>query len=124
MTYDSAFKNLSQVIRKNLQLLYADEQVTMCFHLPHLFPSEGRETLKAFKVCGLQHVGSTTDKFRLRRNNYKENNRKAKRGEEHMQPLVLENFSSNDHNGFLVLLILTKQMGLIPLEERNTGEEY
>ena len=27
MIYNPAFKNLSQVIRKNLQLLYADEQV-------------------------------------------------------------------------------------------------
>ena len=44
-----------------------------------------------------------------------------------MQPLLFEHFSSNDHNGFLeiaVLLLLTKAMVLIPLEERNTGEEY
>ena len=47
------------------------------------------------KVCGLQYVGSTTDKFRLRWN------RKSKRGEEHMRPLVFEHFSSNGHNGFL-----------------------
>ena len=53
------------------------------------------------KVCGLQYVGSTTDKFRLNWNNYKENNRKAKRGEKHMGPLVFEHFASNDHNGFL-----------------------
>ena len=57
--------------------------------------------LLSCKVCGLQYVGSTTDKFRLRWNNYKENNRKAKRGEENMQPLAFEHFSSNDHNGFL-----------------------
>ena len=62
--------------------------------------------LLSCNVCDLQYVGSTTDKFRLRWNNYQENNRKAKRGEEHMQPL------------------LTKPMGLIPLEERSTGEEY
>ena len=57
--------------------------------------------LLSCKVCGFQYVCSTTDKFRLSWNNYKENNRKAKRGEEHMQPLVSEYFSSNDHNGFL-----------------------
>ena len=57
--------------------------------------------LLSCKVFGLLYVGSTTDKFRLRWNNYKENNQKAKRGEEHMQPLVSEHFSSNDHNGFL-----------------------
>ena len=52
------------------------------------------------KVCGLQYVSSTTDKFIVRCNKYKENNRKAKRGEEHMQSLVFKHFSSNDHNGF------------------------
>ena len=57
--------------------------------------------LLSSKVCGLEYVGSTTDKFRLGWNNYKENNRKAKRGEEHMQPLVLKHLSSNDYNGFL-----------------------
>ena len=161
VAYHPAFKNLSQMIRKNLQLLYADEQVKKVF-LPAPFVSfrnlksylvrckiyplgrkVGSEKYKSkrclvclnvsemdvfqsfqtkeqykinhqlncndkcliyllsCKVCGLQYVGSTTDKFRLRWNNYKENNRKAKRGEEHMQPLVLEHFSSNYHNGFL-----------------------
>ena len=57
--------------------------------------------LLSSKVCGLEYVGSTTDKFRLGWNNYKENNRKAKRGEEHMQPLVFKHLSSNDYNGFL-----------------------
>ena len=32
------------------------------------------------KVCDLEYVGFTTDKFRLGWNNYKENNRKTKRG--------------------------------------------
>ena len=54
-----------------------------------------------FKECGLQYVGSTTDKFGLRLNNYKENNRKAKRDEKHTQPLVFEHFFSNDHNAIL-----------------------
>ena len=57
--------------------------------------------LLSCKVCGLQYVGSTIDKFRLGWNNYKENNRKAKGGKEHMQPLVFEYFSSNNHTGFL-----------------------
>ena len=44
-----------------------------------------------------------------------------------MQPLVLEHFSSNDHSGFLEddsITLIEKQMGLIPLEETNTGKEY
>ena len=38
------------------------------------------------KVCGLQYVGSTTEKFRFHLNNYKENDRKARRGEKQIQP--------------------------------------
>ena len=40
--------------------------------------------LLSCKVYGLQYVGCTTDKFRLRWNNCEENNQKAKRGKEHM----------------------------------------
>ena len=44
VTYNPAFKNVFQVIRKNLQLLYADEQVNKVFS-PAPFPSsEARET--------------------------------------------------------------------------------
>ena len=37
-------------------------------------------SLLSCKVCGLHYVGSITDKFGLRRNNYKENIQKTKRG--------------------------------------------
>ena len=73
-------------LRKNHQLNCNDKSLIYLF---------------SCKVCGLQYVGSTTDKFRFRWNNYKENNLKAKRGEGHMQPLVFEYFSSNDHHVFL-----------------------
>ena len=164
VTYNPAFKNLFQVIRKNFQLLYADKEVKKVFSPAPFVSFRSTRNLKSYlvrskiyplerkvgsekciikrclvclnvsetdvfqsfqtseqykinhqancndkcliyllscKVCDLQYVGSTTDKFRLRWNNYKENNRKAKRGEEHMQPLIFEHFSSNDHNGFL-----------------------
>ena len=52
-------------------------------------------------VCGLQYVGSTTDKFRLRWNNYKENDWKAVRGEEHIQSEPFEHFATDNHNRFL-----------------------
>ena len=147
---------MSQVIRKSLQLLYADEQVKKVFSPSHFVSFRSTRNLKSYlvrskiyplerkvgsekckskhclvclnvfdtdvfqsfqtkeqyktehqlkcndncliyllfcKVCGLQYVGSTTDKFRLRWNNYKENNQKAKRGEEHMQSLIFEYFS-------------------------------
>ena len=52
-------------------------------------------------ISGLQYVGSTTDRFRLRWNNYKDNDRKAQRGEEHMQPELFDHFYSEEHDGFL-----------------------
>ena len=72
--------------------------------------------LLSCKVCGLQYVGSTTDKFRLRWNNYKENNPKAKRGEEHMEPLVFEHFCSNDHNGFV------EDCSITPIDKINGSD--
>ena len=53
------------------------------------------------KICGLQYVRSTTNPFRYRWNNYKDNNRKAERGVEYMQIDLFEHFVSNGHNGFL-----------------------
>ena len=144
VTCNPAFKNLSQVIRKNLQLLFAEEQVKKVFSPTPFVSFRSTRNLKSYlvrskiyplerkvgsekckskrclvclnvsetdifqsfqtkeqnkindqpncnnkcliyfllcKVCGLQYVGSTTDKFRLSWNNYKENNQKAKRGE-------------------------------------------
>ena len=53
------------------------------------------------KICGIQYVSQTIDKFRLRWNNYKDNARKATKGLPHAQPFIYEPFSSEDHNGFL-----------------------
>ena len=49
----------------------------------------------------MQYVGSTTDPFRYRWNNYKDNNRKAERGVEDMQSNLFEHFACNGHTGFL-----------------------
>ena len=43
-------------------------------------------------------VGSTTDKFHFRWNDYKESDRKARRGEEHTQPELFEHFVPDNHN--------------------------
>ena len=42
--------------------------------------------LLSCKIFGLQYVGSTTDRFRIRWNNYEDNDRNSEHGEEHMQP--------------------------------------
>ena len=53
------------------------------------------------KTCLKQYVGSTTDCFRYRWNNYKCNDRKYARGEAYLQEHLFEHFSSEGHNGFL-----------------------
>ena len=52
-------------------------------------------------MCGKQYVGSTTDKFRYRWNNYKNCQSKAERGEDHMQKYLHDYFLSEDNDGLL-----------------------
>ena len=79
--------------------------------------------LLSCKACGLQYVGSTTDKFRLRWNNYKENDRKALRGEEHMQPELFEHFAADNHNCFLTDCSITL-IGKTDGSDPTRREEY
>ena len=51
-------------------------------------------------MCG-KYVGSTTDKFRYRWSNYKNCQRKAERGEDHMQKYLHDYFLSEDNGGLL-----------------------
>ena len=57
--------------------------------------------LLSCKICGLQYVDSTIDKFCFRWKNFKENHRRALRREEHMQLKLFEHFTDDDHNCFL-----------------------
>ena len=57
--------------------------------------------LLSCKVCGRQYTGQTVDEFRYRWNNYKDNNRKSLRGDEHKQAGFFAHFQGLDHNGFL-----------------------
>ena len=75
------------------------------------------------KVCGLQYVGSRTDKFRFRWNNYKENDTKALRGEEYMQPERFENFTPENHNCFLTDCSITR-IEKTDVSDRTRREEY
>ena len=49
----------------------------------------------------MQYVGFTAYQFCYRWNNYKDNNRKAERGFEHMKVDLFEHFASQGHNGSL-----------------------
>ena len=53
------------------------------------------------KVCKKQYAGSTIDKFRYRWNNYKNYQRNAERGEDHMQKYLRDHFLREDHHGRL-----------------------
>ena len=50
MTYNPAFKNLFQVIRKNLQLLYADEEVKKVFSPAPFVSFRSTRNLKSYLV--------------------------------------------------------------------------
>ena len=53
------------------------------------------------KQCSKQYVVQTTDGFRFRCNNYKDNKRKYQRSETCIQEHLFRHFSSPRHNGFL-----------------------
>ena len=79
--------------------------------------------LLSCKICGFQYVDSTTDPFRYRWNNYKDNNRKAERGVEHMQADLLKHVASHGHSGFLedcTITLIDKTDGADPTRR----EEY
>ena len=50
-------------------------------------------------MCGKQYVGSTTEKFRFRWSNYKNNQPKTERDEDHTQKYFDEHFLSHNRNG-------------------------
>ena len=58
--------------------------------------------LLSCKVCGLQYVGQTSDRFRFRWNNYKSCQRKIANGEEcTFQTSLHKHFLSDGHHGLL-----------------------
>ena len=57
--------------------------------------------------CKLQHAGKTVNDFRLRSNNYKNNNRKYLRKEVCMHQHFFEHFLSEGHSGFIDDLSIT-----------------
>ena len=57
--------------------------------------------LLSCKICGVQYESSTTDPFLYHQNNYKDNNRKPEREEEHIQADLFQHFASHGHSNFL-----------------------
>ena len=74
------------------------------------------------KVCKKLYVGETTDAFRLRWNNYKDNDQKFQRNESCMQQHLYEYFYSQGHNGFLgnvSISLIDKTDGFQPMKREN-----
>ena len=73
------------------------------FKINHHFNCNSKCLIYLFscKVCGKQYVGSTTDKFRYRRNNYKNCQRKTESREDHKQKCLHAHFLREDHDGLL-----------------------
>ena len=77
------------------------------------------------KTCLKQYVGSTTDCFRYRWNNYKCNGRKFARGEACLQEHLFEHFNSEGNNGFLhevSVTLIDKTDAKNPIKENTTDE--
>ena len=72
------------------------------YKINHLLNCNGKYLiyLLSCEICDLQYVCSRTDRFHFRWNNYKENDRKALRDEEHIQPELFEHFATDNHNCF------------------------
>ena len=51
------------------------------------------------KICNARYVGQTNKKFRLRWNNYRQNQRWAASGLDHKQPFFHAHWLGENHNG-------------------------
>ena len=61
--------------------------------------------LLSCKTCGLHYVGYFTDRFRLSWNSYKDNDRKAQLGEEHISQNYLSIFIQRNILGFYKIAV-------------------
>ena len=71
----------------------------------------------------MQYNHQTNDEFRYRWNNYKDNNRKSVRDEEHKQAGFFAHFQTAGHSGFIndTDKILIRPMALTLLDVRIFG---
>ena len=92
------------------------------FKINHYFDCNSKSLiyLISCKVCDKQYVESTTERFRLRWNNYKSCQRKAERREEDcMQRYLYEHFLSEGHNSLIndIEIIFTDIIIIIIINE-------
>ena len=73
-------------------------------------------------VCACVYVGETTEAFRKRWNNYKNNARKFLRGESCMQQNLFEHFQSPGHTGLVedvCIIFIDKTDPFIPTKHED-----
>ena len=77
--------------------------IKMVYKINHHFHCDSKciVYLLSCKVCGLQYVGSTVDRFRLGWNNYKCSQRVALEGGTLKQNYFHQHFLSEEHQGLL-----------------------
>ena len=73
------------------------------YKINHSFHCDSRCLIYLFScnVCGIQYVGSTFDRFRLRWNNYKSFQRNTADGRTPNQNYFNQHFLSGGHNGLM-----------------------
>ena len=72
--------------------------------------------------AGNYYVGSTTDKFRYRWNNYKNYQGQAERGENHTQKYLHDHFLSEDRDGLMYNVEITLIDQADPSDTETTKE--
>lgn len=88
------------------------------YKVNHLFNCDSKCVvyLLTCRVCKKQYVGLTTDKFRLKWNNYKSCQKKAKSNRAHMQILFHSHFLGEKHNG------LVSNCDIVIIDNTNPAE--
>ena len=74
------------------------------------------------KVCNLQYVGQTTNKFRYRWSNYKSCQKKASKGEVVPQSMLHQHFLDQDHHGLdedCDITLIDRSDATFPLDREN-----
>ena len=110
-------KNCCQVCKNVIEIETFQSFVDKVYKINHRFTCSDKclVYLLSCKVCGMQCNGQTNDEFKYRWNNYKDNNQKSLRGEDHKQTGFFAHFQTAGHNGLLMTLKLNLFRRRIPL---------
>ena len=97
-------KNVSCLTCNNLSetLVFCSNVTNEIFKINHQLDCNSQNIvyLLSCKVCGIQYVGQTSTRFRLRWNNYKSEARRFTSGKDVQQKFLHEHFAGENHNDF------------------------